>query len=91
MKKEAKITVLLLAVLFLGFSVLCWMKPAEEYSVTERRKLEQFPELTLKTLVKGEFMMDLEEILIFLMKQPLLFYFHLLQMVDRYLKMPLLL
>lgn len=61
MKKETKITVLLLAVLFFGFSVLCWMKPAEESSMTERRKLEQFPELTMETLAKGEFMTDFEK------------------------------
>lgn len=60
MKKEDKITVLLLAVFFLGFSVFCWMKPAKEFSATERRKLEQFPILTLETVAKGEFMSDFE-------------------------------
>lgn len=60
MKKEVKITVLFLAVFFLGFSVVCWMKPAEEYSATERRKLEQFPKLTLEAVTKGEFMADFE-------------------------------
>lgn len=61
MKKEAKITVLLLAVLFLGFSVFCWVKPAAEYSTTERRKLEQFPKLTLGMLAEGRFMSDFED------------------------------
>lgn len=61
MKKEEKITVLLLAVLFFGFSIFCWVKPAEEYSATERRKLEQFPELTLDNVAEGEFMTDFEE------------------------------
>ena len=60
MKKEAKITVLLLAVLFFGFSVFCWLKPAEEYSVTERRKLKQLPALKLESVADGKFMTDFE-------------------------------
>ncbi|MBQ8857105.1 MAG: hypothetical protein IJ024_03050 [Lachnospiraceae bacterium] len=61
MKKEAKITVLFLAVLFLGFSLVCWLKPAGEYSTTERRKLEQFPKLTLESVAEGTFMTEFEE------------------------------
>ena len=61
MKREAKITVLLLAVLFLGFSVICWIKPADEYSSSERRKLSQFPKLTWDTIADGKFMTEFEE------------------------------
>jgi hypothetical protein len=61
MKREAKITVLLLAVLFLGFSVTCWVKPADEYSSSERRKLSQFPKLTWDTIADGKFMTEFEE------------------------------
>ncbi len=61
MKKEIKITVLILAVLYLGFFALCWIKPAEEYSPTERRKLAQFPKLTLETVAEGKFMTDFEK------------------------------
>ena len=61
MKNESKWTVLLLAVLFFGVSLLCWIKPAGEYSVTERRKLEQFPKLSLETIAEGKFMTDFEE------------------------------
>ena len=61
MKKETKLTVLLLAVMFFGFSVLCWVKPSSEYSLTERRKLTQFPKLTLETAADGKFMTDFEE------------------------------
>jgi len=60
MKTQEKWTVLLLAVLFLGISVVCWIKPTSEYSVTERRKLEQFPKLTLETIAEGTFMTDFE-------------------------------
>ena len=61
MKKCEKWTVLLLAGLFLGISLICWIKPAGDYSVTERRKLEQFPEFTLENVVSGKFMTDFEE------------------------------
>ena len=61
MKMYEKWTVLLLAALFLGISVICWVKPAGEYSRTERRKLEQFPKLTLETIAEGKFMTDFEE------------------------------
>ena len=61
MKKEAKMTVLLLAVIFFGVSVICWIKPSTEYSVTERRKLEQFPKLTLENVAEGTFMTDFED------------------------------
>lgn len=61
MKKEAKITVLLLAVLFFGWSVVCWMHPAAEYSVTERRELTQMPKISMQTLSDGSFMKEFEE------------------------------
>lgn len=61
MKKEVKNTVFLLAIFFFGFSFLCWIKPAGEYSVTERRKLAQLPKLTLETAAEGKFMTDFEK------------------------------
>lgn len=61
MKTQAKWTVLVLAVLFFGISIICWVKPAGEYSTTERRKLEQFPKLTLETMVEGKFMTEFEK------------------------------
>lgn len=60
MKKQYKMTVLLMGICFLGISMLCWFRPAGEYSVTERRKLEQFPKLSLETLADGSFMTDFE-------------------------------
>ena len=61
MKKEAKITVLLLAVIFLGFSILCWIKPVDAYSDAERRALAQMPKVTLETVADGTFMKNFEE------------------------------
>lgn len=61
MKKQSTITVLLLAISFFVFSVWCWGSPTKEYSVTERRKLAQFPEISVETLKNGKFMTDFEK------------------------------
>ena len=61
MKREAKFTVLLLAVIFFGFVALCWINPSKEYSETERRKLSQFPKLTIESIAKGKFMEEFED------------------------------
>ena len=61
MKKESKITVLLLAILFIGWSVTCWLNPAKEYSVAERRELTQMPKVSLQTVSDGSFMKEFEE------------------------------
>ena len=37
---------------------LAWLRPADASSDSERRPLEQFPELSGETLLKGEFMKD---------------------------------
>ena len=42
MKKESKITVLSLAILFIGWSVACWLNPVKEYSVAERTDAKGF-------------------------------------------------
>ncbi len=51
----------LLAVLFFGLSIFAMLKPAQEYSLSERRKLEQMPELSIKTILNGRFMEDFED------------------------------
>jgi len=48
------------AVTLLGLCVICWLKPANDFSATERRKLEQLPELSLETVMNGSFMSDFE-------------------------------
>lgn len=61
MKNEAKWTVLLLALLFFGMCAACWLKPAKEASMTERRKLKQFPKVQAETFADGSFMTDFED------------------------------
>lgn len=46
------------------FALLCvcvWMKPEEEYSVSERRLLKQMPEFSVATVMNGRFMNTFEE------------------------------
>lgn len=38
-----------------------WLKPAETYSESERRALEQFPKLTIQNILSGTFMSDFED------------------------------
>lgn len=55
-----KLTVFLMAGILLIISLVCWFKPAVEYSDSERRVLAKFPELTKDTILSGRFMKDFE-------------------------------
>lgn len=46
--------------LWLALAVVTWVKPADAFSDTERRALEQFPDLSAETLLDGSFMRDFE-------------------------------
>lgn len=61
MKKSVQVTVIALSILFFGFSLLCWIRPSEAYSVSERRKLAQFPKFSYETVAEGKFMADFEK------------------------------
>ena len=50
-----------LGIFILVFSLLCIFLPKEEYSVSERRPLEKFPEVTAETIFSGKFMSEFEE------------------------------
>ena len=59
--KQVRITLVsVLAVLWLMLSVMAWLHPAKEMSEAERRKLQQFPEFTVETILNGKFMADFE-------------------------------
>lgn len=55
-----KITVLLMAGILLAVSLWCWLKPAADFSESERRVLAQKPEFSKETVETGEFMTDFE-------------------------------
>lgn len=62
MEKEKKdlLYSLTVAVVVFGLTVICWLKPADDFSPTERRKLNQFPKLTIESILDGKFMTDFE-------------------------------
>lgn len=56
-----KVVSITMILLFLGISLLCWLKPDDEFSDSERRKLEQFPKISFEALLSGKFMEDFED------------------------------
>ena len=57
--KHIVITVVVVAV-FLSVSLFAWLKPTDDFSLSERRKLSKFPALSFKTIVSGDFMSSFE-------------------------------
>ena len=55
------VSVCVMAVLLFGLSFYCWAKPADAFSSSERRELDQFPEITWDSIVSGDFMSDFED------------------------------
>lgn len=60
-KKRNKIYVIVFGILFFGLALFAWLKPAKEFSTTERRPLEQFPTFNVPTVFSGKFMSEFEE------------------------------
>ena len=58
MKKIRAIGAGILAVIWLGLCLYAWVKPANDSSESERRKLAQFPKFTVEALLDGSFMED---------------------------------
>lgn len=61
MKNRYLISSILIIVVLLGLSVWAWLKPADEYSWSERRLFAQFPELNVKTILSGDFTSKFED------------------------------
>ena len=53
--------VCLLSAVFFGLSLFAIFKAPDDYSLSERRKLQQMPEISIKTLLNGRFMTDFED------------------------------
>ena len=62
MEKERKdmLYSLMVALVVLGLAMICWLKPADEFSKTERRKLDQFPTISWESISTGRFMEEFE-------------------------------
>lgn len=50
----------LVAAVWLALAVAAWCRPASEYSVSERRELASFPELSAEDILSGDFTADFE-------------------------------
>ncbi len=63
MKKNAIRTVgyILAIAIWFGLAVAAWFNPSQEISESERRKLAQFPELSVTNIVNGGFMNKFED------------------------------
>jgi len=57
MKKQNTGLLCVLAV-WVSLTLFAWTKPSDPSSLSERRPLAQFPELSVKTVLSGEFMQD---------------------------------
>ena len=60
-KMKNKVVMAVLIASFLGLAVSSWFKPANQFSDSERRALEQFPQLSVKSILSGNFMSDFED------------------------------
>lgn len=59
-KKWNLISAVIISAVWLALALTAWVKPPTLTSDTERRELEQFPEITAKALLDGTFMQDFE-------------------------------
>ena len=59
-KLKYSVTAITMAVFFMGLSLFAWFKPMDDFSVSERRQLSKMPELSIKTILSGDFMDNFE-------------------------------
>ena len=60
-KKKNQRYVICFAILFFALTLFAWIKPADEFSATERRPLDQLPEISVQTIFSGKFMQEFED------------------------------
>ncbi|MBE5952575.1 MAG: hypothetical protein E7257_00275 [Lachnospiraceae bacterium] len=60
-KTKGILTVIIIGIIFYVYSILCFLKPAEEMSESERRPLAQRPDISQEAIINGEYMKDFEE------------------------------
>lgn len=58
---SAKTAVLILGIVYVLITILCFIKPDAEYSISERRKLAQKPDFSWEALGHGDYIEDVEE------------------------------
>jgi len=60
-KKIRTIGISIVAIIWLVATLLTWFCPTKEISTSERRPLAQFPELSIETILSGDFVNKFEE------------------------------
>ena len=60
MVRKNHILILSLLIFLAVASCIVWLKPMDDFSDSERRTLKQFPEVSLKEVISGDFMSDFE-------------------------------
>lgn len=60
-ENKNKIVMIVCAIFFIGISFCCWVKPADIFSISERRNLHQFPEVSFERVLSGKFMEDFDD------------------------------
>ena len=60
-KKIRAIGAVFVVVLWLGLAAFAWVKPADDISDSERRQLDQFPEVSVESILDGGFMTGFED------------------------------
>ena len=61
MKKKKIISTILIGLFFLCAFLVCVLKPDDDFSVSERRPLKDFPNITGSQISSGRFMSEFEE------------------------------
>ena len=63
MEKKSKhsYAMALIAAIWLGLAVWCWLRPSDAASVSERRPLAQFPGISVENLASGDFVEKFED------------------------------
>lgn len=59
-KKIRAVGAIILVVLWATLTAFAWFSPANDTSLSERRPLKQFPELSVETILDGKFMSEFE-------------------------------
>ena len=54
------ILVAVMSALIFGISFVCWLKPEDSFSESERRVLAKFPEVSMESMIEGDFMEEFE-------------------------------
>lgn len=59
-KKQSLISIIVISIFFFAVVLFCWLKPADDFSVSEKRKLASFPKFSVDSLLNGSFMQSFE-------------------------------